>query len=92
MIIFYNTKTGLCIRAADGNAENITIVKNSAYYEGELVLKDMTDIIYVDILEQNILQYGNTIEDLPTLKQFTKLKTGIPINVRISKLEKMLVQ
>lgn len=84
MIVFYD-KSGICIRAANGIAADVVVSDDRAYYNSEVVLVGMKGVTYADLPEQDIHEYFG---ELPTLKAFSKLKTGVPLEVRLSKLEK----
>lgn len=90
MIIFYNTVTGLCIRPSDGISSEIAVVDGKAYRNGELVLGDMTDVDYTDIIYQSIYNYDENM--IATPKLFSSLKQGVPDEVRIAALEDAMLE
>ena len=89
MIIFYNTITGYCIRSSNGVASDVEIIDNQAFIDGELHVKDMTDVAFEDKIDQNICTYNS--EGLPTLKLFSELKEGVPIEARTKAIEDALM-
>lgn len=89
MIIFYNTITGYCIRSSNGVASDVEIIDNQAFIDGELHVKDMTNISYEDKIDQDIYIYD--IDGLPTPKLFSELKEGVPIEARTKAIEDALM-
>ena len=89
MVVFYNTITGYCIRSSNGIASDVEIINNQAYISGELHVKDMTNISYEDIIDQDIYIYDS--EGFPTPKPFSELKQGIPVEARTKAIEDALM-
>lgn len=89
MIVFYNKITGMCIRIANGLAENV-IVNGYASIEGELILHDMKDIIYADVEDQHI-SYTD-IDGKTIFKRFSDLKKGKPLELRMATIEKTSIK
>lgn len=85
MIVFYNTSTGYCIRSSNGVASDVEIINNQAFINGELHVKDMTDIAYEDKIDQDIYIYD--VDGLPSPKLFSDLKAGVPIEARTKAIE-----
>ena len=89
MIVFYNTETGYCIRSSNGVASDVEIINNQAWINGELHVKDMTNISYEDKIDQDIYIYD--VDGLPTPKLFSDLKAGVPIEARTKAIEDALM-
>lgn len=89
MIIFYNTKTGYCVRSSQGIASDVIIENNIAYLNGEVHWRDMTNIAIDDIIDQNIYNYDSDMN--PTPKLYSELKQGTPDEVRIKAMEDALL-
>ena len=85
MIVFYNTQTGLCIRAANGITANVTVSNNQASSPDGLLMTDMTNVAYADVLDQDIYTYD--INMIPAPKLFSALKQGVPDEVKIAAMQ-----
>ena len=54
MIVFYLTETGQCMLSIDCDIEDITIIENKAYYNGQIVNNNMEISAIVDVPKQRI--------------------------------------
>lgn len=89
MIVFYNISTGLCIGLIKGITANLVIIDGNAYYNSELVLKDMTNVAYADVPDQDIYTYDSNM--MPTPKLYSALRQGVPDEVRLATVESAII-
>jgi len=89
LIIFYNNQTGLCIRTANGISRDVTVTNNRAFYKSDLLVADMTNISYTDIIDQEITTYDTNM--IPSPKLFSELKQGVPDEVKIAAMQDAII-